>query len=91
MAVDNTQRLALIRERLEIALKPDSLDVADESHKHEGHAGAKTGMGHFAVTIQSPLFADKKILACHRLIYQALDDLMNTEIHALRITLKNHL
>jgi BolA protein len=85
--LNNEERLQAIRERLTTALNPDLLEVADESHQHIGHAGAKTGMGHFAVTIQSPLFADKNLIQRHRLIYGALGSLMQTEIHALRITI----
>lgn len=83
----NTERLTLIRERLTTALTPERLDVIDESQQHAGHAGASTGMGHFAVAIQSPLFAGKSLVETHRMIYQALGGLMETDIHALRITI----
>jgi BolA protein len=85
--LNNEERLKAIRECLTTALRPEQLEVVDESHQHIGHAGAKTGMGHFAVTIQSPLFADKNLILRHRLIYEALGGLMQTEIHALRITI----
>jgi BolA protein len=74
----------LIRERL-APLAPDSLEVIDESHEHAGHAGAKDGGGHYQLVIVSREFAGKPTLARHRLVYQALSDLMPGRIHALAI------
>jgi BolA protein len=79
------QRPAAIRAALEAALAPVSLDVVDESHKHAGHAGARDGRGHFAVSITSEAFAGLAPLARHRRVYAALGDLMTTDIHALSI------
>ena len=84
----NPGRVARIRERLSEALAPASLDVNDDSHKHAGHAGARGGQGHFSVVIVSQAFSGKLPLARHRLVYAALGDLMNTDIHALMITAK---
>ncbi|QLH43627.1 MAG: BolA family transcriptional regulator [Coxiellaceae bacterium] len=78
-------RLELIKQRLTTALQPTVLIVEDESAKHHGHPGASTGMGHFAVTIASPLFKDHNLLECHRLVYDALGSLMQTDIHALKL------
>lgn len=83
--MNNQNRLALIRERLEKALSPTALEIIDESYLHKGHVGAQSGLGHFAITISSPAFADKNILECHRMIYDILGELMQTDIHALRI------
>ncbi len=80
-------RITVIRERLTEALAPEKLEVIDESQHHAGHAGASTGMGHYAIEIQSPHFKDKSLVESHRLIYQALGALMETDIHALRITI----
>ena len=74
----------LIRERL-ARLAPDALEVFDESHKHAGHAGAKDGGGHYQLMIVSREFTGKPALARHRLVYQALSDLMPGRIHALAI------
>jgi BolA protein len=79
------QRAAAIRAALEAALAPLALDVVDESHKHAGHAGARDGRGHFAVSITSEAFAGLAPLARHRKVYAALGDLMTTDIHALSI------
>ena len=74
---------ARIRERLQAALAPVELDVVDEGHKHAGHANA--GKGHFHVRIVSPVFAGKAPLQRHRMIYAALEGLMDNGIHALSI------
>ena len=81
----NPQRVERIRALLTEALAPQSLDVADDSHKHAGHAGARGGQGHFSVDIVSAAFAGKLPLARHRLVYAALGDMMQTDIHALSI------
>ena len=81
----NPQRVERIRALLTEALAPQSLDVADDSHKHAGHAGARGGQGHFGVDIVSSAFGGKLPLARHRLVYAALGDMMQTDIHALSI------
>ena len=81
----NPQRVERIRALLTEALAPQSLDVADDSHKHAGHAGARGGPGHVGVDIVSSAFAGKLPLARHRLVYAALGDMMQTDIHALSI------
>ena len=81
----NEERIAKIRERINAALKPDALEIIDESHKHIGHAGARDGRGHFQVTIVSDKFKGLSPIQRHRLIYDAVGDLMDTDIHALSI------
>jgi BolA protein len=78
-------RVARIRERLEQAFRPEVLEVRDDSALHAGHAGARDGAGHFAVTIRADAFGGRSRIECHRLIYAALADMMPTEIHALSI------
>lgn len=82
--VDNTHRIPVIKERLQ-TLQPDHLEIIDESYKHVGHEGAKSGKGHFKVIISAPLFKGLSKLQAHRKIYAALGDYMNTDIHALTI------
>lgn len=84
----NKARIALITQKLQAALNPSTLVVEDESHQHIGHAGAKTGLGHFHIIISAEQFKGQPSIACHRMIYQALGDLMQTDIHAVRISLK---
>jgi BolA family transcriptional regulator, general stress-responsive regulator len=78
-------RVELIRERLTAALNPSSCEVIDESHKHAGHVGARDGRGHFRVHIVSDRFAGLNRIARHRLVYEALGELMTTDVHALSI------
>lgn len=82
------RRGTLIRERLSAALMPSDLEIIDESHLHKGHAGARDGRGHFRINIVSAKFAGLKALSRHRLIYDALGDLMQTDIHALAVSAK---
>lgn len=80
-----SDRIQRIRTRLSEALDTDDIAVVDESHKHVGHAGARTGLGHFAVTVRSPVFADRSMIERHRLVYEALGEMMQTDIHAVSI------
>ena len=81
----NEQRIEQIRACLTDALEPVDLEITDESHKHAGHAGAKSGKGHFHVRIISAQFQGLSLVRRHRLIYTAIGDLMETDIHALSI------
>ncbi len=75
----------VIRDRL-AALKPVTLDLRDESEQHAGHAGHRPGGGtHWQVRIVSEVFRGKSAVARHRMVYEALGDLMHRDIHALRI------
>ena len=78
-------RVATIRSRLEASLHPVELEIIDDSHRHAGHAGARDGRGHFQVRIVSQLFASKKTLERHRMVYAALGSLMQSDIHALGV------
>ena len=83
-----TQRIDMIRERINQQLNPDKLEIIDESAKHAGHAGAASGGGHFIVHIVADAFRDKTLIQRHRLVYDAVDDIMHREIHALSIQAK---
>jgi BolA protein len=74
-----------LRERLESRFAPAQLTVEDESHLHEGHAGAAGGQSHFRIRIVAEAFRGIPAVARHRLIYAAVDDLMKSDIHALAI------
>ena len=82
----NEERIASIRARLQSAFSPLALEITDDSHHHVGHAGAKDGRGHFSVRIVSERFEGTKTLERHRMVYAALGPLMQTDIHALRVT-----
>jgi BolA protein len=75
----------LIKQKLNVALTPNLLEVLDNSAAHAGHVGAKKGGGHYHVTIVSENFEDKSLVQRHQLIYQALGEMMRQDIHALGI------
>ena len=78
---------AAIREKLAAALAPTRLDLIDESARHAGHAGARPqGESHFRITIVASAFAGKSRIERHRLVFQALGSLMESDIHALAIS-----
>ncbi|HEV7477075.1 MAG TPA: BolA family protein [Burkholderiales bacterium] len=78
-----------IRERL-AALEPLALDLVDESAQHAGHAGERPGGGtHWRLAIVSPRFAGKPTVARHRMVYEALGELMQDPIHALAISARS--
>lgn len=81
----NNDRISAMRARLEAAFAPEELEIIDESHLHVGHPGARDGRGHFKVRIVSDSFTGTTPLDRHRMIYEALGDLMKTDIHALSL------
>ena len=80
MSVIDAMRVSLA------TLAPLTIEIEDDSAKHAGHAGARSGGGHFRLTIVSPRFAGCRTMERHRLVYDALGPLMKREIHALSIT-----
>jgi BolA protein len=80
-------RIERMRESLQRALAPQVLRIDDESAAHAGHEGAKGGAGHYRVYLVSDRFAGLARVARHRLVYDALRDLMPRDIHALALTL----
>jgi BolA protein len=76
-----------IRDKLAAALAPTRLDLIDESARHAGHGGARPeGESHFRMTIVASAFAGKSRIERHRLVFQALGSLMESDVHALAIT-----
>jgi BolA protein len=76
----------LIAEKLRAAFAPQSLDVIDESHQHEGHAGHRPGgQTHFRVYIVSEAFRGKSRIERHRMINQLLAAELTGGVHALAI------
>lgn len=72
-----------IRETLQEQLQPQFLEIIDDGSKHIGHA--HEGSGHFTVRITAAAFAGKPRLQRHRMVYAALETLMQGDIHALSI------
>jgi BolA family transcriptional regulator, general stress-responsive regulator len=75
-----------LRERLRV-LEPTTLEIEDDSARHAGHPGAAAGGGHYTLVLVSPRFIGASRVTRHRLVYDAVADLMQREIHALAMTL----
>lgn len=74
----------MIKQKLSV-LEPEKIEIVDESARHAGHEGAKSGGGHYLLTIVSRKFSGKSALARHRLVYTALQEMMHKNIHALSV------
>ena len=83
--MDNSERISTMKQKLEEQLSPSELFIEDESHLHAGHAGAREGKGHFRIKICSEKFQGLRTLQQHRLVYDALGEMMQNDIHALSI------
>ncbi|MFV1996971.1 MAG: BolA family protein [Acidiferrobacterales bacterium] len=79
-------RTEKIEKLLTEALAPESIQVTDNSHEHTGHGGYREDGSHFSVTVVSRVFHGHDMLSRHRMIYGALDSMMQKEIHALKIS-----
>lgn len=76
-----------ITSKLTEALRPELLDVVDESHLHKGHAGARPeGETHFRIRIVAVAFRGLDRVAAHRLIYRTLAEEVDGGVHALAIS-----
>jgi len=78
-------RAERLEARLRTALQPAQLRIVDDSHLHAGHAGAAGGHGHFTVQLVAERFTGLSVVRRHRLVYEAVGDMMTTDIHALSI------
>jgi BolA protein len=76
--------IELIKQKLSV-LDPEKIEIVDESARHAGHEGAKSGGGHYLLTIVSRKFSGKSALTRHRLVYDALQEMMHKNIHALSV------
>jgi BolA family transcriptional regulator, general stress-responsive regulator len=78
-----------IERKLTAAFQPEGLEIIDESHLHAGHAGARPGgESHFRVKLVSAAFRGKNRIERQRLVYQALAEEMESDIHALALVTK---
>ena len=76
-----------IRQRLTDALAPSRIDLVDQSARHAGHAGSRPqGESHFQLTLVAQAFEGRSRIERQRMVFDALGDLMRTDIHALSIT-----
>jgi BolA protein len=74
-----------MRARLQEKFAPLSCEIENESAEHAGHAGAAGGGGHFRLRLVSAVFEGRNRITRHRLVYDCLRDMMDTDIHALTI------
>ncbi len=77
------ERRARIEKELRERLAAIHVDVIDESHLHAGHVGARDGGGHFRAVVVSTRFEGRTPVQRQRLVFEALEDAMGSEIHAL--------
>jgi len=81
-----TDTVSRIKQALDV-LNPIQITIKDDSLLHAGHSG-NTGGGHYHIIIVSEKFEGLSMIKRHRLIFNAVNDLMTTEIHALSIHAK---
>lgn len=80
-----SDRLEKIRSRLMGTLSPSLCQLEDDSALHAGHAGAASGGGHYRLRLVSARFEGLNLVARHRLVYDSVRDMMQSEIHAIAI------
>lgn len=78
-------RIDQLRARLTATFSPLQCQLEDESALHAGHAGAASGGGHYRIRLVSALFEGQTRVVRHRLVYDCLHDMMQSDIHALAI------
>jgi BolA protein len=83
--MQSSQLETIIKQKL-ASLEPTYIELIDESYKHAGHAGVKEHGGrHYNLTIVSKKFVSLSLVQRHQLIYKLLADLLQKDIHALKI------
>jgi BolA protein len=80
-----SERARLIENRLRENLDAVHVEVIDDSALHAGHLGAQGGGGHFRVVVVSPRFEGTSRVAAQRMVYAALGDLFERDIHAVQM------
>jgi len=81
--VDRSARAHAIENALREKLDAQHIEVIDHSALHASHLGAQGGGGHFQLVVVSEQFRGLSRLAAQKVVYEALAELMETEIHAL--------
>jgi len=71
-----------IRDKLQVELQPDHLEVDNESDRHNVPRGSET---HFRVTIVADGFADLPLIERHRKVNRVLADELAGPVHALAL------
>ena len=78
-------RIEELRSRITSALGAAVVEVQDDSAKHRGHAGARGGAGHYTVVVVAERFAAMGRVDRHRAVYDAVGDMIPTQVHALAV------
>ena len=73
-----------IKNKLQNCFNISELILIDDSYKHKNHKKDTSG-GHFKLLIVSDDFIDVTLIKRHRLIYEALNEMIKVDIHALSI------
>jgi BolA protein len=77
--------LSTIEQKLK-ALGPSALQVFDDSEKHHGHAGYKSGvLSHIRINIASSSFSSMTRLEIHRMIHKLLKEELDLGLHSIVI------
>ncbi len=77
-----------IEQILQDTFSPVHVEIEDESWKHEGHAGAAAGGGHFNLMVVSDQFEGVNLINRNRMVFNALAELMKSDIHAMGVKAK---
>jgi len=83
------QTVERIRALVQDRLQPRRLEIRNDSAAHAGHAGAADGKGHFRLLIVADCFSGRTLVQRHRLVHDALAQLLQEEIHALALVTKS--
>ncbi len=81
-------RVERIRALVQDRLRPQRLEIRDDSAAHAGHAGAAGGKGHYRLLVVADCFSGRTLVQRHRLVHDALAVLLQDEIHALVLVTK---
>ena len=73
-----------IKNKLQNCFNISELILIDESDKHKNHKKDTSG-GHFKLLIVSDDFIDVTLIKRHKLIYEALNEMIKVDIHPLSI------
>jgi BolA family transcriptional regulator, general stress-responsive regulator len=81
-----SNQITQIQTTLTTKLQANLVKITDQSDRHKHHKHSPQGSGHYDAIIVSELFAGKTLMQQHRLVYSALEQEMQTTIHALSLS-----
>ena len=77
-----------IEKKLRMQIKPESLEIVDNSHKHKGHKFFSKEKFHLHLKIKSLYLSSISRLSAQKLIMKVLKDDLKSRIHALEISIE---